>query len=369
MRKLNFKTFIKNLLLILGGLAVLLVFNCGGGKSASVDFKGKTIEWVIPFKAGGGSDKWSRFYAPMLAKALPGQPNVVVKNLPGGGSTTGANFFAKNAKPDGLMILGTSGSTQFPYLLDDPRVKYEYADWNIVLGTPTGGVVYIPKSLGVKNMDDFEKLKSTKLKYGSQGATSLDLVPLLAFDLLGLDVQAVFGMKGRKAGRLALQRGEANIDYQTSSSYLKGPKEDVEKGEAFALFAYGSLDANGNIVRDPTFPELPSFVEAYEKVHGSKPSGAAFEAWKTFFVAGFPAQKMVFLPKGTPRKIIDVYTKAFQKVISSSDFPEKSKGRLGVYPQATGNNAKILQQKGLQVNAEAKNWVKNWLKEKYGVKL
>ena len=97
--------------------------------SQAADFSGKTIEWMIPFKAGGGSDKWSRFYAPLLSDALPGKPNVVVKNVPGGGSTQGANLFTEQARPDGLTIFGSSGSTQFPYLLDDPRVRYEYADW------------------------------------------------------------------------------------------------------------------------------------------------------------------------------------------------------------------------------------------------
>ncbi|MEJ1995970.1 MAG: tricarboxylate transporter, partial [Limibacillus sp.] len=45
---------------------------------AEVSFEGKTIEWVIPFSAGGGSDVWARFNAPYLSKYLPGNPTVVV---------------------------------------------------------------------------------------------------------------------------------------------------------------------------------------------------------------------------------------------------------------------------------------------------
>jgi tripartite-type tricarboxylate transporter receptor subunit TctC len=51
----------------------------------NASFAGKTIEWVIPFGVGGGSDVWARFNAPFLTKYLPGNPNVVVKNVPGGG--------------------------------------------------------------------------------------------------------------------------------------------------------------------------------------------------------------------------------------------------------------------------------------------
>nr|CAA6828888.1 MAG: Tricarboxylate transport protein TctC [uncultured Thiotrichaceae bacterium] len=86
---------------------------------AETDFSNKNIEWVIPFSEGGGSDKWARFYAPLLSEALPGKPTVVVKNMPGAGSTKGANWFASRAKNDGLTILGTSGSTQFPFLLGE----------------------------------------------------------------------------------------------------------------------------------------------------------------------------------------------------------------------------------------------------------
>ncbi|WP_246026639.1 hypothetical protein [Paracoccus luteus] len=89
--------------------------------AAEADFKGKTIEFIIPFSPGGGSDTWARFNAPLLQKYLPGNPTVVVVNEPGGGSTKGANVFATRARPDGLTILGTSASTQFPYLLKDPR--------------------------------------------------------------------------------------------------------------------------------------------------------------------------------------------------------------------------------------------------------
>ena len=99
----------------------------GPGRAEAADFAGRIIEFVIPFKEGGGSDTWARFNAPFLSKYLPGNPTVVVINEPGGGSTKGTNLFAARAKPDGLTILGTSGSTQFPYLLGDPRVRYERA--------------------------------------------------------------------------------------------------------------------------------------------------------------------------------------------------------------------------------------------------
>ena len=111
------------------------------------DFACKTIEWIIPFSEGGGSEEWARFYAPLLQEALPGKSDIVVRNMPGAGSTKGANYFAARVKPDGLTIFGSSGSTQFPFLLGDPRVKFDYADWHIVLapGSVADGLIDRPE--------------------------------------------------------------------------------------------------------------------------------------------------------------------------------------------------------------------------------
>ena len=62
---------------------------------AEVNFAGKTIEWTIPFSETGGSAKWANFFAPLLSEALPGNPTVVVKFMPGAGSTKGANWFQR----------------------------------------------------------------------------------------------------------------------------------------------------------------------------------------------------------------------------------------------------------------------------------
>ena len=341
--------------------------NAGGH---GIDLEGKTVEWIIPFSETGGSAKWANFYAPLLSEALPGQPTGVVKFMPGAGSTKGANFFQDQEYEDGTLIFGSSGSTQFPFLLGDPRVKYDYADWNVVLASGTGGVAYLPPDLAAK-MDgmDATPLQGEDFIYGNQGATRLDLVPTLAWEMLGLNVESVMGIKGRGDGRLMFERGEANIDYQTSSSFLSGVTPLVEAGTAVPMMTWGSLDADGNIVRDPTFPDIPTFKEVCDATPACETSGEKWDAWKAFFIAGFPAQKMVFLPKGASADAMVTYTKAFEAVQARSDFAEISSKRLGKYPQMTGEAAETAKASATSVSPEAKEFVVNWLQEKYGVSL
>ncbi len=340
-----------------------------GANAEDVNFEGKTIEWVIPFSETGGSAKWANFFAPLLSEALPGEPTVVVKFMPGAGSTKGANWFQEQEHDDGTLLFGSSGSTQFPYLLNDPRVRYEYNDWHAVMATGTGGVAYLNAEDGANFDGSANALKDTNFIYGSQGATRLDLVPLLAWKLLGMNVEPVFGIEGRGDGRLMFERGEANIDYQTTSGYLGGSAELVEAGSAVPMMTWGALDENGDIVRDPTFPDIPTFKEVCEATDGCETSGDGWEAWKAFFIAGFPSQKLAFLPAGTPQEVIDVYTKAFEDVKARPDFAEISTKRVGKYPMFVGAGAQEALGQATQVPDSAKQFVIEWLKDDYGIEL
>ena len=94
----------KTLTRIVAGAAVALSMTATA--QADVDFSGKTIEWTIPFSETGGSAKWANFFAPLLSENLPGNPTVVVKFMPGAGSTKGANWFQKQQHTDGTVMFG-----------------------------------------------------------------------------------------------------------------------------------------------------------------------------------------------------------------------------------------------------------------------
>jgi len=357
----NMKTIIK---MVVGTALVMSVT-----ATANADMSGKNIEWTIPFSETGGSAKWANFFAPLLSEHMDGNPNVVVKFMPGAGSTKGANWFQNEEHVDGTTMFGSSGSTQFPYLLGDPRVRYEYKDWIPVMASGTGGVVYLNPEDAKMFDGTANKLKNKTFIYGNQGATRLDLIPALAWEMLGMDVEHVMGIKGRGDGRKMFESGEATIDYQTSSSYLKGVKPLVEEGKAVPMMTWGSLDSNGKIVRDPTFPDILTFKEVCDATSGCETSGEAWDAWKAFFIAGFPAQKLAFLPGDTPEEVVKMYTAAFEDIRARGDFEEISSARLGQYPMYVGAEAQSALNGALQISPDAKNYVVGWLKNKFGVSL
>ena len=336
--------------------------------SSEAYFADKTIEWVVPFKEGGGADTWARFNANFFSKHIAGNPVVIVHNIPGGGSIKGANLFAERVKPDGIMLLGTSGTTQMPYLLDDPRVRYDYKNYKPVMAYPTGGVVYCSPKLEIHSAAELGKILDYPLKYASQGPTSLDIVPMFSFDLLGLNVQAVFGFRGRGAGRLAYERGEVLIDYQTSSAYLKNVVPLVASGDAIPLFSFGALDEQGDLIRDPSFPDLPHFGEVYEQL-GYARSGIKWDTWFAFMAAGFGGMKLLLTPNETPDWIVAEYQKAILAMKQDPDYQKRKVKVLGLYEQTVGEKAQKVFDLATKVDQAEKEFMKNWLREKYDLNI
>ena len=102
---------------------------------------------------------------------------------------------------------------------------------------------------------------------------------------------------------------------------------------------------------------------------GKEPSGPGWDAWKAFFVSGFAAQKMVFLPKGASADSKETYQNAFERVVKRADFKKISENSLGVYDQMTKKAAGIAAGQATDVSDEARAFVKEWLKTDYNVNL
>lgn len=327
------------------------------------------IKWTIPFGVGGGTDVWARFFSPWLSEHLPGEPTIMINNVPGGGSISGANLFAVRAKLDGSDWLGTSASTQYPAMLDDPRVRYDYSDWTPILATPTGGVVYAQPSLGETADDALDALLQQPVKLAAQNPTGLELPVLIALDMLGADVQAVFGMRSRGEGRLAFERGEADIDFQTTAAYLSNVQPLVEAGKAVPLFSLGTLNDEGMIVRDPAFPELPTFNEVYQARHGEAPSGNAYEAFRKFFASGYTLQKLIMVPRDTPQALIDTYRQAVRDFVDTDAFKQEAAAQLGPYTPVVGDSAQRHLDDAMAIDDATRYWLADWLLSEHGAKI
>lgn len=327
----------------------------------------KTISITIPFGVGGGTDVWARFISPHLSKHITSSPTIVIKNVPGGGSITGTNLFYSRAKNNGSEIIGISASTLFPFMLGDVRVRYDFERWQPIFASPTGGVVYMQPNLGISSAAELSTLEDQPLLFTAQGATQLELPVMLALDMLDLNLRPVFGMTSRGEGRLAFERGEAHLDFQTTSAYINSVQDLVNNQKAIPLFSLGVIDVNGEVIRDPAFPNIPTFQEVYEMRFGSKPEGLQYDAYKKFLTAGFALQKVLLIPNNAPQSIIDELNRAIGSMLNDPQFRADAMLHIGEYQNLTGETVQNHLKEAITMTPELQDWVKNWLKEKFNI--
>jgi putative tricarboxylic transport membrane protein len=339
----------------------------GPASGAAPYYEGKTIEVVIPFPVAGGSDIWIRTIGPYLERNIPGNPKFVYRNIGGGRGIPGMMDFALKAKSDGLMVLVSSATNYFPVLLGDKAAKYDFRQWKPLLVNPVGGVMYSSPAAGIKRVEDLAKAKD--LIYGGISAIGLDLIPLISFELLELDARGVLGFKGRGDARIAFERGETNIDYQTTPAYNATVVPLIKEGKAIPLMSFGQLDDSGNIVRDPAVPDLPTVPEVYEKLKGKKPAGKFWETYKIFMPSAFAVQKILWVKADAPAEVLRVFYEAADRLGKDKEFLAKTEKILGGYPLLRGDRLEKTIQQSFQIDADTQRFVREWVSKKYRVKL
>jgi tripartite-type tricarboxylate transporter receptor subunit TctC len=332
-------------------------------------YAGKTIEILVPFGAGGGTDIETRFLAPFLEKHIAGNPRIAVRNMPGGGSILGANWYVQNAKTDGLQVLATSGSTVIPFILGVSRVQYDFSRLKLVKVNGVGGVVYVSPRTGITAAKDLPT-PSVPLVYGGISATGLDLATLLLFEVLGVNVRAVLGFEGRGPARLAFERGETNIDYQTTPAYLTQVIPLVKEGKAVPIVSFGFLNERGVMVRDPAAPDLLTPYEAYQALYQRKPDGLLrWKALGAMVSTAFAYQKALWVPQGTPDEALRALHEGIDRMNRDLQFKVQSKQVLEGYTVFRGDQLEPAVLRSMRITLDVKKYITDLVQDKYKARI
>ncbi|MEC7646976.1 MAG: tripartite tricarboxylate transporter substrate-binding protein [Pseudomonadota bacterium] len=356
--------------------AILAVGALGVSAAKAVDFSGERITIIVPFNEGGGTDSYTRFMLPYFQKYLPGNPKIIVQNKPGAGGILGGNLFQQKAKADGTWLFALSTSTISNFALGDPRVKFKLDEFIPVILSPRGTMQYVRNDLGTQDISDLkgkiEKIKSfpkDKLVFGGKTPTSAGLSLRVGLSLLGIETKDVWGMKGNGPMALAFERGEFTINFDNTLSYKNNRKKLHADGTAVPLYTYGVINEEGEIVRDPVWPNVPTWREAYKAVHGKEPSGDGYDAFISLFHMTVTMSKSWNLPAGTPKDIVEAYRTAARKMMADPDFQSKRAKIFGPFEQTIGDAAIGIRNKATTIPPNARKWLAKYVKERYDITL
>jgi len=314
---------------------ILLAVLAAAPAAAAVDFKGKSINMIVGSEPGGGTDAAGRLTAPFFEKYLPGNPAIVVRNMPGAQGVTAINYAIQQTKPDGLTIIAGSSSQADPLVTHKSGALYDPAKLVYVGGVGRGGSVVLVNAQSEKRLYDKNQ---APLFFGAlDGERSSEQVALWGIEYLGWNAKWVVGYRGTSAVMLALERGEIDMDATGSLFQIKSL---VESGKFHVLTQSGMLQ-NGRFVARPDFGPAPVLGKQLEGKLGDKAARDAFAYYE-----GINAlDKWTALLPGTPEDIVRAYRAAFEKMSADAEFLERGrKISCEIDPMSAANVEFLVQQ-------------------------
>ena len=283
-------------------------------------YEGKTIRMIVGFTAGGGYDAYTRTIGRHMGKHIPGNPAILVENMPGAGSMISANYTFKAARPDGLTIGHFIGGLFLQQLLGKPGIEFDAGKFQYV-GVPgqDNFVIGVAKSAGITDVESWMASKQVVKFGGVASGSGSDDVPNILKATLGLPIQLVSGYKGTADVRLAFNSGEvaglSNSWESTKSTWRK----ELESGDL-------KLVLQATLKPHPEFPKLPMAL-GYAKTDEAK------TLISTVARVHGPTVRPYVLPPNTPKDRVQIIRKAFMDTMKDPEFlAEAKKANLDINP-------------------------------------
>ena len=351
--------------------AVTLAFAAGFAATpvkAKDFYEGKTIKLIIPFAQSGGSGQWARAVEPHLRKVLGDKTSFQVVFKPGAGSVAGANEWYARMRPDGTNVLLSSGSTVMPWILEQKQVKYDFRKMTPIVAQAVAAIVFATKKVG----GDAAKWKKPVEPLVAPGitVTGADLARVLAFEVLDIPIKFVFGYKSNGEAYKAMLSGEGNVGVIASPGYASRVVPEVERGTFVPVMNLGTVNAAGELVRDPIYPDMPTPRDIYKTMNGKDPSGLPWDAYKSVVGAAWSMQKVAWLHEKAPKAAKLAIQSIFEKTLKDPKVRALLAKKQGDYPFYFGEKEiSPIFYKSAELKPETKAWMIKFLREKYKAKI
>jgi tripartite-type tricarboxylate transporter receptor subunit TctC len=294
--------------------------------AAAADYyAGKTIELVVGGDAGGGYDIYARAVARHLAGHIPGNPAIVVKNMPGAGSTRAGIYISTVAPKDGTSIGAMMpGAIIGPLLDDKPNLQFDPTKV-LYVGTADSGV-RVCATYGTSKIKTFEDAQKQKTVLGASaaGGATRDYA-YLHNHTAGTKFEVVSGYKGTVDVALAMERSEVDGMCGWDWSSVKSQKSDWISEKKVNVLVQVSLEPLEELT-ERGVPHIWKFVTKEEdrKVAELVVSQQVF-------------QRSYIVPPQTSTEVLGILRTAFDATMRDPAFlADAEKMKISITPLAGG---------------------------------
>jgi len=293
-------------------LAILLP-SAAQAQDVAEFYRGRTLSLIAGFNPGGGADTYARLVARHLGKYVPGQPNVVVRNMQGAGSVIAANHVYNVSPKDGSELGLFAGNITIDPLIGGTQHKYDARAFNWI-GAPSSdsNVCLSRPESSFKSIDDVLK---REMITGTAGTSTYDF-PVVMNNVIGAKFKLVKGYGGSAALRLAMERGE--IEGFCGVGYNSMRTAGLTEGRANILVQVG-------LARNAHMPNVP-FIFDYAKSEEDRQIFRLVFGW-------LDLERPIGAPPGVAAERVQALRDAFDRAMKDPALlADAEKAQLGIEP-------------------------------------
>jgi tripartite-type tricarboxylate transporter receptor subunit TctC len=243
-------------------LTIVMTFSTARADDVVDFYRGRQIDLIVGFGPGGGYDVYARLLARYIGKYIPGDPTVVVENMPGAGSLRAANYIYSVAPKDGSTFGLFARDIPLVTLLGiDPNAQFDVRKFTWLGSSSSYAddayLLMLRKDAPVKSIADARRPGEPPMVLGgtAEGSTSDD-IPVLLRDLLGLHIKLIAGYRDSGVLFLAIDQNEVEgrtvglSSVRSAHAQWLAPNSDMR-----VLLQFGRA------TRLPEFPDVPTARE------------------------------------------------------------------------------------------------------------
>jgi tripartite-type tricarboxylate transporter receptor subunit TctC len=298
------------------------------------NFQGKTMTIIVGTVTGDLYDLYARAIALFMGKYLPGNPNIIVQNMPGAGHMIAANYVYNVARPDGLTLGAINAGLYFEQLIGRSEVKFDWNKFNwIGNATKSPQVLYMRADAPFKSIEDVRNAKEAP-KCGTTGMSNMGyFVPKLLEETVGARFNVIAGYQGGNEIDLGVERGEIVCRSLSTEAYFSREPFLTWRKNGFSREL-----TQGGKVRLEKLANVPTVYELMDK-YKTPDTGRRLA---TALLASGEFHRPYMAPPKMRAEVVKSLREAFTKTMKDPDFlAETKRKRLDMDP-TTGEEVQAL---------------------------
>jgi tripartite-type tricarboxylate transporter receptor subunit TctC len=217
-------------------------------------YKTHKLTLGAPSNAGGGYDTYTRLLSRHMASHIPGNPTIVVQNVPAGGGMALANQVYNTAPKDGSYLGMIRGTVIQEQVYKNPQALFDGRKfvWIGNMNSDYDACIMATAS-GVATVDDFYR-REVIVGASGAGAQSYSF-PIVYNELLGTKFKVISGYPGTPERMLAMERGELHGACGITTSTFRAVLSQQAKDGKIKLVAQAGS------AKDPAYPDVPNMLD------------------------------------------------------------------------------------------------------------